>query len=333
LTLTNQDADCRELLRRIREASPDARGVQVLSDTLEQLRWVRDMPAPSRPLPERHPVRRLDTLPPDAAVACPGVPGAYTHMASVKLFPRGDIRFFEEFSDVVEAVVSGEAAYGVLPVENSSAGQVGEVLELIAGHQLYISLTTDIKVEHCLCIHPDSDPAAITEAVSHPQALLQCRGYLERRGLSSRRHTNTAAAAKELAQAPAPVACICSALSAELYGLRILEQGIQDFGENYTRFVCVSPRNILLPGADTISITLSLPHEPGYLAKLLTRFAACSLDLSRLVSKPIASRDFSVLFYLDFHGSILDPQVEGLLGALGDECDIFYFHGNFHRLP
>lgn len=305
---------------------------KVLADTAEQLRWVAGMPVPSQSMEERHPIHAIGALPTGAVIGCPGVPGAYTHIACEALFTAPDIRFYRHFSDVAAAIVAGEVAYGVLPVENSSAGQVGEVLEYIAHYGLFIAQSVDIKVEHCLCIHPDTDPDSVHTALSHPQALAQCKRYLQEHGLTPKTASNTSAAAKEIGEAPQPVACICSRRSAELYGLRILEEGIEDFNQNYTRFLCLSARNVLLPGADTISIALSLPNEPGYLHKILTRFAACNLDLSRILSMPIASRDFNVLFYLDFRGNIRDPLVAKLLGALYDEFTFFRFLGNFSRI-
>jgi len=190
----------------------------------------------------------------------------------------------------------------------------------------------DIKAEHCLCIHPDSDPGSLRRAISHPQALAQCKGYLAKKGFQPEPFSNTAAAAKQVARAPGDAACLCSERGAALYGLRVLERGVQDFDDNYTRFLCVSREHYLLPGADTISITLSLPNEPGELHRMLTRFAACHLDLSRLLSMPIASRDFSVLFHLDFRGSILDKAVARMLGAMYDEFSNFKFLGNYSRI-
>jgi len=312
---------------------PGIQADKVLADTADQLRWVAGMPVPSLSMAERHPIHGIEALPAGAVVGCPGVPGAYTHMACQALFIDPDIRFYPHFGDVAAAIVAGEVAYGVLPVENSSAGQVGEVLESIAHYGLFIAQSVDIKVEHCLCIHPDTDPDSVHTALSHPQALAQCKRYLAGRGLTPKTASNTSTAAKEIGDAgPQPVACVCSRQSAELYGLRILEEGIEDFNQNYTRFLCLSARNVLLPGADTISIALSLPNEPGYLHKILTRFAACNLDLSRILSMPIASRDFNVLFYLDFRGNIRDPLVARLLGAMYDEFDFFRFLGNFSRI-
>lgn len=289
--------------------------------------------ARSRRLLEQSPVRRLVQLPADAVVACPGVPGAFTHTACERFFPKGDIRFYRRFSEVAQAVRDGSADFGVLPVENSSAGQVNEALELLGKTGLYICADTALRIEHCLCAHPDTDPAAIGTVLSHPQALLQCAHALEERGLATESFSNTAAAAKAVGSGERrDCGCVCSQRSAVLYGLRVLERNLQDAAENYTRFLCFSRENILLPGADTISLALSLPNRPGALNRLLTRFAAFCLDLRRLRSLPVASRDFLVRFHLDFTGSIEDDAVCSLLGALCSDLDDFVFLGNYITL-
>lgn len=281
---------------------------------------------------DQNPIHRLGTLPKRTTVACPGVLGAYTHMAACKLFPEGDIRFSEQFGEVAAAVAAGGAEFGVLPVENSSAGQVNQALELAAKHRFYICAETSVKVEHCLCVHPGADPEAIRVVISHPQALAQCAGYLRERGLATESWSNTATAALEVGAAPTDRACICSLGSAELYGLRILDRSVQDYDENYTRFVCFSRRNCLLPGADTVALALAFPNQAGALGRLLTRFAACGLDLCRIQSLPIASRDFHVRFHLDFRGSVEDRRVAALLGDLAGELREFAYLGNYRTV-
>lgn len=289
--------------------------------TAEALRFLR-----ASPLAEA-----LD-LPQAASVAVPGVPGSHTQVAAEQFFARPRLAYHERFEEVLDAVGGGEADFGVLPVENSTAGAVTQTLDLIAARQFYICRALSNKIEHCFCAHPDTDPARIETVLSHPQALAQCAGYLERRGLRPQAHSNTATAAQLVGKGGRPLGCICSRRSAELYGLRVLEQSVQDFDENYTRFVCFGVQNIILPGADTISLALSFPHEPGALAALLVRFAACRLNLHRIVSMPIASRDFLVRFHLDFTGNIRDGRVAALLGAMMDELPYFRYLGNYRDI-
>lgn len=334
-----EDSGYRDEMSRILAGHLEARAVPeaarphmdaVLRSTLEQIDICAGLlRVPTGVLFTGHPIYQIRMLPEEALAACQGVPGAYSHIACTRLFSEPDIRFYSEFEDVFSAVAEGEAEFGVLPVENSSAGAVTEVLSLVYRYGLFINATIPIQVEHCFCVHPDTDLAAVTQVISHPQALLQCGTFLRDNGYSQIKYSNTAAAAQKVAEAPGPVGCLCSELGAELYGLRIVRQSVQDHRENYTRFLCVSRENILLDGADTVAITLAFPNEPGYLSKLLTRFALCNLDLTKLLSMPIASKDFLVRFFLDFRGSIQDPQVERLLNSLAEEFPDFRFLGNF----
>lgn len=334
LQLAELDADIQALFARRLELLGAGADAGLLKNALQSAIAQLDgclklLSGHSRTLLERCPVHRLDRLPEGAVVGCPGVPGAYTHEACEKLFHHADIRFYEQFDLVVEAVSRGEVEYGVIPVENSSAGQVNQSLELTSRFACYICADTQIKVEHCLCAHRDTDPAAITTVLSHPQALAQCARFIRERGYAPKEYTNTSTAAKKVGEAASTEACICSRRSARLYDLAILDEGVQDFDENYTRFICFSPRNILLRGADTVALTLSFPNTPGELQKLLTRFSVCDLDLCKIQSMPIASKDFSVRFHLDFKGSIEDDRVVNLLSSMYGELGEFHFLGNF----
>ena len=269
------------------------------------------------------------SLPRGAVCGCAGVEGAYSHIACEQAFRDPQIRFYEQFEDVFHAVRQGEVTFGVVPVENSSAGAVDAVLELVGHSGMYINAAVSIRVSHCLCVRPDTDLHEVREVLSHPQALAQCKGFLKERGYTPRRFSNTAAAAKAVSESTQPLACVCSWRGAQLYGLRVLEQGIEDFTENYTRFACVSRENLLLEGADTVSITLSCPNETGSLNRLLMRFALCDLNLSKIQSMPIASRDYSVIFHMDFKGSVRDKKVAALLRSMSGELEHFRYLGNY----
>lgn len=274
-------------------------------------------------------IEGADRLPAGASCGCAGVEGAYAHIACEQVFSRPHIRFYEQFEDVFQAVQQGEVDYGVVPVENSSAGAVDAVLDLISRFSLYINAAISIRVEHCLCVRQGTDPAQVREVLSHPQALAQCKGFLKGRGYRPRRYSNTAAAAKMVGESGEPLACICSWRGAQLHGLRVLQKGIEDFPENYTRFLCISRRNLLLEGADTVSITLSCSNETGSLSRLLTRFALCGLNLSKIQSMPIASKEYKVFFHMDFKGSVKDAKVACLLDHMGGELEHFRFLGNY----
>lgn len=304
--------------------------LRTLRDTLEQLDYCGKILGANGPrLSQQHPPQFVDALGAGGIVACAGVAGAYAHIAARQIFGEPEMLFLRGFEDVVTALGHGEVSFGILPVENSSAGQVTEVLELAANSGFFISCMTQIKCEHCLCAKRDLSISAIDEVLSHPQALAQCRHFLREHGLTPRDFSNTAAAAQHVAENDGNFACICSREGAERYGLTVLQSDIQDFEENYTRFICVGREHLVLPDADTVAITLSFPNEPGVLAKLLTRFAACDLDLARIQSMPIASRDFDVRFHLDFKGNLRDEKVDKLLGAMSAELSFFRYLGNY----
>ncbi|WRS26839.1 prephenate dehydratase domain-containing protein [Oscillospiraceae bacterium MB08-C2-2] len=278
---------------------------------------------------EQHPIVPLERFPKRERVACQGVPGAYSHAACEQLFEEPDIVFLQQFRDVFEAVSKGEVPFGLVPLENSSAGQVEQVFNLVTQYKLYICKAYNLKVEHCLAVSPGVSPESIQTVYSHPQGLAQCRRYLEKLGVPAESDINTAAAAQRVSLSPHPIACICSKRAAQLYGLDIVAENIQDSEENYTRFITIARKNWILPGADTISITLSFPNKAGALAQLLTRFALCDLDLSRIQSMPLGTRDFSVIFYLDFKGKIGDTKVAALLSDMAGRFDHFQYLGNY----
>lgn len=302
----------------------------LLEGTAEQLESAAHiLKNPSRSLWEQSEIEQIGDLPTAPRAACQGVPGAYSQIACEQLFPQPDIAFFDRFGQVVEAVSSGEAEFGVLPVENSNAGAVEEALELVAGSVCYIVAATQVKANHCLCIHPDSAEGGLTRALSHPQALRQCGGFLKERGLEPVPCLNTAIAAMEVAKGPSADACLCSRRSAELYGLRILGEGVQDYEANFTRFVCIAKKALVLPDADTVSLALSFPNQPDALRRFLTLFSVWGLDLTKLRSLPIAGADFRVRFHLDFRGNVFRDQVDSLLGHMTDTLEDFRFLGNY----
>ena len=269
------------------------------------------------------------TLPLEGArVVCQGVPGAFSHKAALEFF--GDISpaFVPTWKEAFEEVAAGKADYAVLPVENSAAGSVTGVYDLILRYRFYIVGAVDVKVEHCLVAGKAT--GAPTAAVSHPQALSQCSEYLEAHGLRPIQWSNTAAAARYVAQeAPAGVAAICSQEAAREYGLTILEEGIQNEAENTTRFILISREAILPQDAGKISLCFALPHVTGSLSGVLQRFAMAGLNLTKIESRPLPGRNFEYDFYLDFTGNLHQPATLELICALQEELPRFSFLGNY----
>lgn len=263
-------------------------------------------------------------------IACQGVPGAYSGAAASVLYPNAQIRFYERFENVFQAVRSGEADYGIIPVENSSAGSVHEAYDLIIKYKFYISAALDLPVSHCLLGVRGSSLQNVKEVRSHPQGLLQCNEFIHKHGLTAISCLNTAVAAETVGKLNNPeIAAIASRESAELYNLDILAEGIQTNQNNSTRFIAISRQMQIPQNADKISMLFSLPHTTGSLYSTLSRFAVRGLNLTKIESRPIQGSNFQYYFYLDFTGSVRDGETVNLLCALHDELPEFAFLGNF----
>ncbi len=263
-------------------------------------------------------------------VACQGVEGAYSHIAADSLFPEAEITFHHAFEDVFRAVEQGDTEYGVLPVDNSNAGSVADVYALMKQYDFFIAYSVKVKVEHCLAVRPGVSLDEVTQVYSHEQALMQCKNWFDAHpGKAPVKFQNTAMAAKFVSETDEPAAAICSCKSAKLYGLEILQSGIQNTDENYTRFMCIAKNLRLEPDANMVSVALSIPNVPNSLYKLLTVFAAAGVDLTKIESKPIGTKNFDVIFYIDFLGNVRDENVFYLLNHLESEYEPFKFLGNY----
>lgn len=261
-------------------------------------------------------------------VVCQGVPGAYSEKAALDFFGEAPRSFVPAFEQVFEEAQKESGVFGVLPVENSAAGSVTAVYDLILKYRFFIVGAVGVKVEHCLACADPSQP--VTAAVSHPQGLAQCSEFLHSRGLKAVEYSNTAAAAQYVAQEhPAGTAAICSKDAAETYGLTILEEGIQNEKNNTTRFVVISREPIFPQDANKISLCFSIPHTTGSLYNVLERFAVCGLNLTKIESRPIPGKTFEYDFYLDFSGNIHHKETLDLICSLHDELPRFSFLGNY----
>ena len=265
-------------------------------------------------------------------VAYQGIKGANSHEAALKLFPDADLRNYPSFDDVFEAVDSGEVTYGVLPVENSTAGSVSAVYDLILKHRFYIVGALDMPIEHCLGGLRQSTLDDIEIVWSHPQALSQCENYIARKNFIPVPKANTAVAARDVAKEKRlNVAAICPPEAAKEYGLQILDRNLQDNPYNTTRFIVISKELYIAPDANKISLCFSLPHVKGSLYNLLCRFNSLGLNLTKIESRPAKGKDFEYLFYLDFTGSVRTANVIDLLSQLSEEMPEFSFLGNYRE--
>lgn len=269
----------------------------------------------------------------DIKVACFGVPGTYAHQATQKIFPESTPQFCARFQDVFSAIQNDEAEFGVIPIENSSAGSVTDVYDLMLQYRFYIAAAIDISVNHCLAAKSGTKLSDIKTVYSHQQALSQCSDFISGHSLTAESYVSTAAAAKMISeQDNNTYAAICSEDAAEKYGLEILLRGFQNNPNNCTRFIVISKKMFISENADKISLCFSLPHVTGSLYSTLCRFAVHGLNLTKIESRPIFGKSFEYFFYLDFTGNVKEKSVIDLLCALSDELTEFSFLGNYKEV-
>ncbi len=264
-------------------------------------------------------------------IACFGASGAYAHKAAVKLFPNAEIKFFSPFRNVFQAIQNGEADFGIVPIENSSAGSVTAVYDLMLQYRFHIAAAVDLPVDHCLAAKKGVSADKIGKVYSHQQALSQCSDYLNAHpSIKIREFVSTAQAAEKVSlDDDMTAAAICSEEAAAQYCLDILLRGFQNNPNNTTRFIVISKNIYIADNADKISLCFALPHVTGSLYSILCRFAAHGLNLTKIESRPIFGRAFEYMFYLDFTGTTAEKNTVSLLCALSDELTDFSFLGNY----
>ena len=272
-------------------------------------------------------------FPRTATVACQGVEGAYSQLACEKLFRLPGIFYFNSFDAVFSAIEKGLCRYGIIPLENSTAGSVNKVYDLMMRHNFRIVRSVRLKVDHNLLVRPGTGMEDIKEIYSHEQAINQCAHYLQKfSGVKIIPCENTAMAAKYVAEAGGGAAALSSRSCAKLYGLTCLEESVQDQGNNYTRFICISKDLEIYPGADRTSLMMVLPHTPGSLYKVLSRFYALGINLNKLESRPLPERDFEFMFYFDLDTPVYSPQFTQLMGELQNICEEFSYLGSYSEV-
>ena len=272
-------------------------------------------------------------FPSSAMVACQGVEGAYSQLACEKLFRLPNIFYFNSFDAVFSAIEKGLCRYGIIPLENSTAGSVNKVYDLMMRHNFRIVRSVRLKVDHNLLVKPGTRMEDIQEIYSHEQAINQCARYLQKfSGVKIIPCENTAMAAKYVSEAGGGAAALSSRSCAKLYGLTCLEESVQDQGNNYTRFICISKDLEIYPGADRTSLMLVLPHTPGSLYKVLSRFYALGINLNKLESRPLPERDFEFMFYFDLDTPVYSPQFIQLMGELQNICEEFNYLGSYSEV-
>ena len=273
-------------------------------------------------------------FPEKAKVACQGVEGAYSQQACEKMFRSPAITYCKTFGDVFSAIESGECEYGVLPIENSLAGSVNSVYDKLLSRKCYIVRSARVKIDHTLLVKPGTKPEDIREIWSHEQAIQQCSDFLSKnKQWQVNVSSNTAAAARMVAESGRKdVAAISSGRCAQLYGLEILKTDIQNNSNNHTRFICISRKPEIYPGADRTSLMLALPDRPGALYQLLGRFNAQGINLTKLESRPVPGKDFEFMFCFDIDASVYSPAFTRLIEELDVTLEKCVYLGSYSEL-
>ena len=331
----------RQKLCRIAEQAPEA--LQDETQTLYRLLFELSRSYQNRllgsasPLPGEIEKAISDTpqlFPTRAAIACQGVEGAYSQLACERLFRTPDIFYFSNFEAVFAAVDKGLCRYGIVPLENSTAGSVNAVYDLMMRYNFRIVRSVRLKVDHCLLVRPGAKLSGIREIYSHEQAIGQCSRFLQTLpDVCVVRCANTAEAAKLVAESGrTDAAALASRSCAPLYGLSALADCVQDQGSNFTRFICISRQLEIYPGADRTSLMMTLPHKPGSLARVLSRFYALGVNLNKLESRPLPERNFEFMFYFDLEAPVYSPQFLQLMGELGEISEDCSYLGSYSEV-
>ena len=279
-------------------------------------------------------INESSAFPVCAKVACQGIKGAYSSIAAKKFFEIADISYFKNFENVFQAVEKGFCEYGVLPIENSYAGSVNPVYDLMKEHKFYIVKSLKMQIKHNLVANVDAKLEDIKEIYSHEQALSQCKKYLEvYPNIKITPCANTAVAARMVKESGSKeIAAISSQECAEIYGLKILDSNIQDSNDNYTRFILIAKDIKVYDNANKVSIVTTLPNTPGSLYKLLSKFYNLGINMTKLESRPMANSPFEFIFYFDLDCSIKSKEVQNLLAELDSNAVEFTFLGSYSEI-
>ena len=328
----------KEILNRVTDAVDDDIKVytkqvfETLFDTSKayQLRYISGT-SKSREMIEKALLDADKPFPQKAYVACQGIDGAYSNIATEKLFPLSNIMYFKNFEGVFQAVEKGLCKYGVLPIENSIAGSVNAVYDLMKEHSFRIVKSIKLRIQHSILAKKGVKLEDIKEIISHEQAINQCSKFIKSLGdIKVTVCSNTALGAKMVSESDRrDIACIASKECCGIYDLDIIKSNVQNADNNYTRFICISKELEIYKGANKISIMMTVPHESGSLNKILNRFSTLNLNLTKLESRPLENTNFEFMFYFDFEADLRDKEILNLITELDNEAQDFTFLGNY----
>lgn len=265
-------------------------------------------------------------------IAFQGEPGAYSEQAVFNYFGGVETLPCESFDVVFDSVVSGVCDAGLIAIENSLAGSIHQNYDLLLRHDLHIIGEYPLRVQHCLIAAPGLTKVDIKKVISHPQALGQCAAYLRKLGVKTESVYDTAGSVKMLKESGTrDTAAIASRRAAEIYGMQILEEGVEDNPENYTRFLAISKTAMKPEGEAKTSIVFTLRNQPGALFKALSVFALRDIDLTKIESRPLQGKPWEYLFYIDFIGATTEDTTRKALDHLGEYALMLRVLGSYPR--
>ncbi len=269
-------------------------------------------------------------FPEKAFVACQGTAGSYSAKAASKMFEIPNINYMSTFEGVFQAVDKGLCRYGVLPIENSTAGSVNQLYDLLHKYNFYIVKSLRLRVNHVLLANKGAKLSDIHEVISHEQALSQCDDFIQQNKLNAITCPNTAEAAQFVAKSGRnDIAAIASSDCADLYGLEIISDNVCNNQSNYTRFICISKNLEIYPGANRTSFMMRLPHIPGALYRVISKIGALGVNLSKLESRPISGSDFEFMFYFDVEIPVYSPVLCELISELENGAGQITYMGTY----
>ncbi len=268
----------------------------------------------------------------DPMVVFQGVAGANSETALIKIF-GDDCRRLNvmTFAETLNEVEAGRADYAVLPLENASTGVISGVYDLLETRDFYIVGEVDVSIEHCLVAHPNAELSDIETVYSHEQGYLQCKEFFKSYPkIEFQAYYNTAMAAKLIAgMGEKSKAAIADPRCAEIYGLKILARNISTSGNNVTRFAAVAKRGILNEDCNKISLLFTLPNECGALSRILSEFSLSGLNLLKIESRPLRTKNFEYMFFVDFEGTLLDEKVQRVMETVAENTSFLKILGNY----
>ena len=270
---------------------------------------------------------------PTRPVAYFGLPGSWTHMAARSFFgPTADYREHSTIAHAFEAVASGSAEFGVVPIENSTEGGVNQTVDELMARELHVRGEVVLEIAQCL-LGLETDLSRIQRVASHPQGLAQCRRWLSEHLPHAEQvaSLSTTAAAREAAHDP-HLAAIASALAAELNGLQVIRSSIQDSAENATRFVVIGQSDAPRTGHDKTSLVFSTAHSRGALRQVLEIFDRADINLTRIESRPAPGRRWEYVFLTDLEGHRQDEAIALALAELEQQCSMVRVLGSYPRV-